>query len=110
MTNSWSLERVIDALRNHQDVQAVVQLGSTARGVKPWSDYDLLVVLPDTAPPLRIVATWIDGRFTDVLFFRVSDLRTPIPELSHWITTGRIVFDRTGLLSSMQPLAPPATP
>ena len=108
VTASWRLEEVLAALERSRAVEAVVLLGSTAGETAPWSDLDLLVVLGEGAPPLGTLATRIDGRFADVLFFRPADLARPDPRIAHWLATGRVVFDRSGVLARVPPA--PAEP
>jgi predicted nucleotidyltransferase len=110
VTHSWSLPEVLAALERAPEIQAVVLLGSTAREPKPWSDFDLLVVLGDSAPPLSSLATRIDGRLADVLFFRPADFTYPDARIAHWVTTGQVVFDRAGVLAHLPPVPEASTP
>jgi predicted nucleotidyltransferase len=103
VTASWSLDQVVDALRRAPEIEAVALIGSAAGGLRPWSDLDLLVVLGDGAPPLSSLATRIDGRFADVLFFRAADLSRPDVRIAHWLSTGRVLFDRTEVFSRVPP-------
>ncbi|HEY3108691.1 MAG TPA: nucleotidyltransferase domain-containing protein [Chloroflexota bacterium] len=99
VTASCRLEEVLAALERSGAVEAVVLLGSTTREPAPWSDLDLLVVLGQGAPPLSSLATRIDGRLADVLFFRPADIERPDPRIAHWLATGRVALDRTGVLA-----------
>lgn len=87
----------------HADVEGIVLLGSTATGdLTPASDYDVMIVLA-AADGLAIEVTAVEGRLTDVLILDVAMLRRAADredELANrvceWISSGRIVFDRSG--------------
>lgn len=102
-------------------------LGSTGGGdFSPTSDIDALVVFSMLPAPLRIVNTWIDGRFAEVYCTTVDALdrivraQSPYPDGSEeatvlgWLRTGRVYADRHGRLQQLQARAddppPPALP
>ncbi len=114
------LQEVLDRLAARTLVDGVLVMGSAATvtdGLTPWSDYDLLVVLEQPAPPLWLVLTLVDHRLTEVYFTPAAALeQLPAGErlpdgletlrfaLSTWLQTGRIAFDRWGRLEQVRKL------
>ncbi len=121
-----TLDEVLGRLAQHDLVAGVLLLGSTGtEALTPTSDYDLLLVLADPSPPLRLVTTWVHGRLTEVYgttsfaVDRVAANPSAWPHGSEegalviWLREGRIVADRTGRLATAQEQireAPPALP
>jgi predicted nucleotidyltransferase len=114
-THTQSLDDVLDNLRQHTNVEAVLTLGSTATGKQnSSSDYDLLVILHQMPFPMQVLLTTINGRLTDVLF-APSNLLTRLlnnePQSSfhpyetiviEHMWTGKIVFDGNGRLAQVR--------
>lgn len=69
-TRHTTLDDVLEMLRDSPRVRACLMLGSTAEGVSPWSDYDLLLV-GDFRESFAIEFSIIDGRASDLIL--ISD-------------------------------------
>ena len=108
-SSSITLEETIARLARHAVVEGVVLIGSTGTAAAtPDSDYDLVVVLRELPAALDVGVTTIEGRFTDLLFVRSSQidellaLEAPVDgaawlgRIIRWLLTGQIAFDRTG--------------
>jgi predicted nucleotidyltransferase len=115
LTIELSLDEVITRLSGKPAVHGILVMGSGGTGdMHPASDYDLFVVLNDMPSPFYLVATEIDRRFAEIYFESAEKLEgylTAEPPLHpvdigaaviRWLQTGRIAFDRSGLLSRAQ--------
>ena len=104
----WSLERLLDALRRRERATAAVLIGSSAGVVRDESDYDLLIVVPETVP-FRTGVTALEERLTDLVFAGEAEIDAlgtlPGPlaitddwpgRFAVWIADGTVVFDATG--------------
>ncbi|MCK4352947.1 nucleotidyltransferase domain-containing protein [candidate division WOR-3 bacterium] len=111
-----SLDDVIKRLAKNKVVDGIIVVGSAANNTfNPISDYDIIVVLSDTKIKPYIIFTYIDKRITDIVFsttntiqkiFQYNNLTFPANsvdgKLVRWLQTGKIVFDRKGLLKKTQ--------
>ena len=90
-------------------------VGTTGQGpLAPSSDYDLVIVLTDGAPPLQGAVMHVDGRLGDMLFATTAEIgeitagnRVFDPEewpgrIARLLESGRIAFDRHGNLARAQ--------
>jgi len=116
-TISLTLDEVIGRLSRRPEIVGVMVIGSTGgEHFKPYSDYDLLLVLDKLPVALRSLLTHIDGRLADV-FFRTfgeidrvmtsNDPATSASEagrLIYWMQYGTIRYDPTGRLKVGQKL------
>ncbi|HEX8229476.1 MAG TPA: nucleotidyltransferase domain-containing protein [Chloroflexia bacterium] len=115
LTIDLGLDEVIARLSQKAAVDGVLVMGSGGNGdLHPASDYDLLVVLNDVSAPLYLVATEIDHRLAEIYFVSAEKLdgflytEPPLHPVDidaaviRWLQTGRIAFDRSGLLSRAQ--------
>jgi predicted nucleotidyltransferase len=95
------LKRILDEYQPEQ----VWLFGSRARGdAKPWSDWDLFVVLPDDAPEQQLDPVQAfklqrgSGVYADVLPCRASDFRDNrgvINTICHAVATeGMLIYER----------------
>lgn len=109
-TADWALEAAIERLRAHPEVVAVARLGSTAGGLAPWSDYDLLVVT-EQGPDFDVELTWIAHRPTDVIFTNAATLARLRREgarsdrdadLTRWIAASRSEHARGDDLAALR--------
>ena len=70
-----SLEDVLTCLSRSDLVSGVLQIGSLSRGqLRYESDYDLVIVLEQSAAPWYVGVTTIDRRFTDLIFVDKVDI------------------------------------
>lgn len=115
LTIDLGLDEVIARLSRKPAVDGIMVMGSGGNGdLHPASDYDLFVVLNDMPSPLYLVATEIDHRLAEIYFASAEKLEgflsaePPLHPVDidaaviRWLQTGRIAFDRSGLLSRAQ--------
>jgi predicted nucleotidyltransferase len=115
-TTTLTLDDVLGRLVMRDAVTGIVVMGSAAReALSRASDYDLLVVLAGTEAPVFLVCTTVDQRFTEVYFVASTTLERflhaakPVTQpytydatLISWLQTGRIAYDRTGVLRQIR--------
>ena len=114
-TLTMTLGDLIDRLAAHPTVHGLVVIGSGRDGTPPpYSDYDLVIALDNPRLPLHVGMTWVDGRFTDLIFVTTKQVQhildasdplepaTPHGRLLEWLAHGRIAFDRHGQLGQVQ--------
>lgn len=114
-TNTLTFDEVIARLSQQEIVTGLIVVGSAAQEqMTPVSDYDLVIVLASLPVPLHVGVTYIDGRFTDLLFHTVDQIEqilaatTPFAfwdwtgRLVGWLETGKVIFDRHGKLGQAQ--------
>jgi hypothetical protein len=110
-----SLAEVIARLSKRPAVDGILVMGSGGTpDMHPASDYDLFVVLNTMPASLYLVATEIDHRLAEIYFGPTEKLQgylaaePPLQPVDidaaviRWLQTGRIAFDRYGLLSRAQ--------
>ena len=115
LTNDLTIDVVIDKLTKQAMVDGLVLVGSAGQGtMTPASDYDLVLVLSTMPVPLHTGVTYIDGRFTDLLFHTTDQVEQILAvtepfdfwdwtgRLVGWLETGTIRFDRHGKLAMAQ--------
>ncbi len=115
LTTELSLGEVIARLSEKRAVEGVLVMGSGGTAdMHPASDYDLYVVLNDMPSPLYLVVTEIDHRLAEIYFGSAEKLEgylaaePPLQPVDidaaviRWLQTGRIAFDRSGLMSAAQ--------
>ena len=95
-TSSMKLEEVLARLRNSDQIDGLMIIGSAARNeLTLSSDYDLVILFPDLPVPIDIGQTFIDKRVTDLNFITVEEvdrfLETEEP-ISPYTTNGRILL------------------
>jgi predicted nucleotidyltransferase len=114
-THSQPFEDVLNNLRRHEIVEALLTLGSTATGDQTSSsDYDVLIVLREMPFPLQVLLTTINGRLSDILFAPTSLLtrirnREPQETFTPYETiirqhlgTGKIIYDKNKTLPQIR--------
>jgi hypothetical protein len=114
-TRDRSLDDVLARLAQHPAVQGLLTIGST--DTARWhaaSDYDIVIVLRETARPFHVGVAAIDGRLSDLIFVpsaevaAVSALDAPLDpdsgtgRVARWLRAGQIRFDRDGDLGRAQ--------
>lgn len=123
-----TLQEFIARLKRSNSTVAVAIIGSAGEArTNPASDYDVLIVLENPPVPLTGGVTFIEGRFTDIVFMtseevrRLSkadysqiDMNSLEGTFLRWMQTARIEFDKAGYLDQIQkksrdglPLKPP---
>lgn len=114
-TNTRTLDCVIEQLAQQSVVDGIIVVGSAATAqMTAASDYDLVLILAEMPVPLHTGVTYIDGRFTDLLFHATAEVDTILAattpfdlwdwtgRLVGWLEAGQIRFDRHGTLIRAQ--------
>lgn len=114
-TDKLSFEEVMTRLSQQPTVDGLIVVGSAAQEeLTPASDYDLVIILAAMPIPLHVGVTYIDGRFTDLLFHTVEQIAQILAatapfdfwdwtgRLVGWLQTGQVVFDRHGNVEQAQ--------
>ena len=114
-TNLLSLDEVTERLIRNNVVDGLLLVGSASRGeLTAASDYDLVIILSEMPEPLHVGTTYIDGRFSDLVFFtaaHVDQFLSATEPFGFWDWVGRfigfcgagtILFDRHGQLRRAQ--------
>ncbi len=118
ITQNMTLIEVIDSLKQNERVVGLIVAGSSANdSIKPENDYDLVVVLRDYPYPMHVALTTIDGRMSDIAFWSLPQLEQMLTRTTlqanqaesvvfHWVKTGIIRYDPTGLLQKVRDYEP----
>ncbi|MEM7128267.1 MAG: hypothetical protein AAF702_18190 [Chloroflexota bacterium] len=114
-TSTDSLDKVTDTLIRQEVVDGLLLVGSASKDeLTSASDYDLIIVLSEMPEPLHVGTTYIDRRFTDLVFFttdHVDQFLMATEPFGFWDWVGRfigfceagkILFDRHGRLDRAQ--------
>ena len=114
VTADLTLAAVVARLAAARAVDGIVLFGTTAISIDDAGDYDVLVIVDLDPVPARSGITWVAGRLTDLAFAGTPELQqleeeTPARlmdnrrgQLMRWLATGRVAFDRHGLLGRVQ--------
>ena len=111
-----TLQEFIARLRRSNSIVALAIIGSAAQArTDIASDYDLLIVLENPPVPLTGGVTFIEDRFTDIVFMTLKEIRrlsqvdhsqismnSPEGTFLRWMQTARIEFDKSGYLDQIQ--------
>ena len=74
-TLSMTLEELVGRLRQRDQIDGIMVIGSAARDeLQPGSDYDLVILLSDMPVPIDIGLTHVDDRPTDLNFITVEEM------------------------------------
>lgn len=114
-TNSYCFEEIVARLSQCEAVDGILLVGSASKGeLTPASDYDLILILSTMPESLHVGTTYIDGRFTDLVFFtadHVEQFLAATDPFGFWdwvgrfagfCESGKILFDRHGRLAGAQ--------
>ncbi|MEZ4860628.1 MAG: DUF294 nucleotidyltransferase-like domain-containing protein [Caldilineaceae bacterium] len=114
-TNQSTLDQVITTLAQQTIVDGLIVVGSAGRKeMTPASDYDLVLILGEMPVPLHTGVTYIDGRFTDLVFHTSEQIEqilaatTPFDfwdwtgRLVGWLLEGQVCFDRYSRVGAAQ--------
>jgi predicted nucleotidyltransferase len=111
-----ALQTTIHQLSLSPRVKGIFTTGSTATGLAPSSDIDLVVILDDNREGIKSAYTMIEGKFADIFFFdlafvkRCAKLNT-IPANGFegifltWLAKGRIEKDEREILTNLKTTA-----
>lgn len=103
---------MLERLCQHERVAGILLIGPTATTRKPYSDYDMLVIVDDDFP-VEVALTYVDGVLTDLVFRPVQLLKaildgvnihnnTSDAAIIHWFRSGDIAYDKDGLMKSVR--------
>ena len=70
-----SLAKLMEELKSSPRVRGIFVTGTTASGLSPSSDIDLVVILDENKEKIRSVYTTVEGHFSDIFFFDVDFLK-----------------------------------
>ena len=114
----YSFDEVVERLKASSDVLGVLAMGSTGQpSMKPYSDYDLAIILGKNAPALFTASTWINHQLGDLYFFSQEEITELLTQkqvttdtfqktLFDWVRTGTILYDPQQLWNQLRNLAP----
>jgi len=108
-----TLEKIIENLKKHEEIDAVFLTGSYGIDHKTYSDIDLVIVLNKSTQNIKSLYTWIDDKFADVFFFDSAELdRIGLAKDIHgnkmdgvfvtWLGKAVIQFDKTGKVAALK--------
>lgn len=109
-----TLENLIKNLKNQEEIDAVLLVGSKASGEeKEYSDIDLAVIFKENKEKLFSLFQFIDNRPADIFFYDIPLLQKLLTDevipantmdgvLVSWLPKGKIQFDKSGTLSSFK--------
>lgn len=111
--SSKSLEAVIEQLKNLENVIGLFTTGTTASGLGPSSDIDLVAILEKNVDQIKAAYTTIEGRFADIFFFDrdfLTKLSAPDTVQGNafegmfltWLLKGEIKKDEGGYLEGLK--------
>jgi hypothetical protein len=110
--SALSFDELLARLSERELVEGVLVMGSAgSAALTPASDYDLLVVLSKEVQPLFLVVTAVEGRMAELYFATTAQIASlgagdPLEgyeaTMAAWLRSGRIIFDRAGLLARAQ--------
>lgn len=113
-----SLDDVLVRLQQHELVAGILLMGSTGEGsLTSSSDIDICLIPSNLPSPAKLFTTWIDNRLAEVYVTTVEAIHRVAGEpgrwsagseeeaLIRWLRTGRVVYDRTGVIGAGQAAA-----
>ncbi|HEY4515768.1 MAG TPA: nucleotidyltransferase domain-containing protein [Candidatus Paceibacterota bacterium] len=109
-----TLENLIKNLKNQEEIDAVLLVGSKASGEeKEYSDIDLAVIFKENKEKLFSLFQFIDNRPADIFFYDIPLLQKLFTDkvipantmdgvLVSWLPKGKIQFDKSDTLTSFK--------
>ena len=108
-----SLKNLLEQLKLSPRVKGIFSTGTTATGLTPWSDIDLVIVLDKNDEKIKLVYSKIENRIADIFFFDVDFVlqlkgRSEVPGNAFagmfltWLAQGKIEYDPENLLSDLE--------
>ena len=113
-----TLEAFLDRLRDTGQVVGILAMGTTAQPfMKPYSDYDLAIILGEGAPPIFTASVWINQQLGDLYFFshaevlrmlstKTVEADSTLHKLLGWAKTGTLLYDPEKRLTQLRALPP----
>ncbi len=104
-----TLQNLIEKLKSSPRVKGVFSTGTTATGLTPSSDIDLIIILDKNDEDIKSIYTTIENRFADIFFFDIdflSKLRDKGEVKGNnfggmffsWLAKGKIEYDPENIL------------
>ena len=108
-----SLAKLMEELKSSPRVRGIFVTGTTASGLSPSSDIDLVVILDENKEKIRSVYTTVEGHFSDIFFFDVDFLKQLQDKgnilandfdgmFVEWLAKGKIEHDPEGFLLALK--------
>lgn len=109
-----TLEKLIENLKNQEEIDAILLVGSKASGEeKEYSDIDLAVIFKENREKLFSLFEYIDNRPADIFFYDLTQLQKLLNDkripantmdgvLISWLDKGSVLFDKSGTLTSFK--------
>ena len=118
-TQNTPLDEVLKRLQAQPEVDAILLAGATGtESPKPYSDYDILVVLNEMPVTPSLIITVVDTILTEVYFIKAATMDEMIanPEtveansllgaFTSMVVRGEIAYDASGRLTRLREVAP----
>lgn len=108
-----SLENLINKIKSSPRVKGIFITGSTASGLKPYSDIDLVIVLDKNVEKVKAIYTTIENYFADIFFYDIDFInkiknKQEVPANNFdglflsWLAMGKIKYDSDGILLALR--------
>lgn len=113
-TADQSLDEFLSQLKESSDVDGILLMGSTANGVvTEYSDYDLVVIANNLPKKILGITTFIDNKFAEIFFYTPEEVKDLLAKekidpdqkegwIINWSRDGKIIADKSGLLSRIK--------
>ncbi|MEO1288144.1 MAG: hypothetical protein AAFV93_10280 [Chloroflexota bacterium] len=118
MTQQLPLEEVITRLQQQDEIDGILLAGTTGKEtLKPYSDYDLIIVLNDMPITPSLIITTIEGYLAELYFLKASTLdemlanpttveaNSLLGAFTSMTVRGEIVYDASGKLTQLRTIA-----
>ena len=108
-----TLKNLIEKLKSSPKVKGVFSTGTTATGLTPSSDIDLIIILDKNSEDIKSIYTTVENRFADIFFFDV-DFLNQLKEKGEvlgnnfsgiffsWLAKGKIEYDPESILADFK--------
>ncbi|MEM7334384.1 MAG: nucleotidyltransferase domain-containing protein [Chloroflexota bacterium] len=113
------LDDVLERLKRQPEIDAILLAGTTGKEtLKPYSDYDLLIVLNEMVEPPSLIITTIEGKLAELYFWNAVAIDEKIENpqtveanslagaFLSMVTKGKIVYDASSRLEDLRKIAP----
>lgn len=118
-TQNLSLDIVVKRLQQRPEIDAILFAGTTGKAsIKPYSDYDLLIVLNKVPTTPSLIITVIDQYITELYFIKAATLDEMIAQpqtveansllgaFTSMVMKGEIIYDASERLAQLRNIAP----
>ena len=118
LSDNLTLNEIIQKLTNQPEIDAILLAGTTGKNtIKPYSDYDLLIILNEMEAPPSLIITTIDGILTELYFWNASDVEQVVQNPTQveanslpgafvsMVMNGKIAYDASARLEKLRTVA-----